>query len=100
MSKNIVVFIKVNQENFKEFGSLLSKLREMTLAEEGCERFDTYIVGDEYVLIERWESQESIDLHMEFNYTVDFINNTEIMIKETRVFRLEDIENVEALPSI
>jgi quinol monooxygenase YgiN len=98
MSKNIVVFIKVKKEYFKKFGELLNDLKVSTINEKGCEVFDTYVHENEYVLIERWCSQKSIDTHMKYKYTVDFISNTKNIIEETRVFHLEDIEKNEVLP--
>ncbi|KOP34250.1 MULTISPECIES: putative quinol monooxygenase [Xenorhabdus] len=90
MSINIVVFIKPNISVFRYFGEKLSLLREVTLLEEGCDIFDFYTYADKYVLIERWESQESIDLHMNKNYTLSFIEQTKDSLISTEVFRLKN----------
>ncbi|PHM30074.1 putative quinol monooxygenase [Xenorhabdus innexi] len=88
MSINIVVFIKPNASVFRSFGEKLSILCEITLQEEGCDVFDFYTFEDKYVLIERWESQKYIDLHMNKDYTLSFIDQTRDSVISTEVFRL------------
>ncbi|MDE9518921.1 hypothetical protein KKJ17_14590 [Xenorhabdus bovienii] len=83
MSINIVVFIKPNISVFRCFGEKLSILREVTLLEAGCDIFDFYTCEDKYVLIERWESQESLDLHINKDYTFSFIEQTKDFLIST-----------------
>ncbi|MBD2806455.1 antibiotic biosynthesis monooxygenase [Xenorhabdus sp. ZM] len=90
MSINIVVFIKPNISDFRYFGEKLSILREITLQEEGCDVFDFYTFEGKYVLIERWESQECIDLHMNKDYTFSFIDQTRDFVISTEIFRLNN----------
>ena len=92
MSVKIVVFIEVKDEYFAEFGSLILGLRSKTLSEDGCIEFDVYKHQKDYVLIEEWESQESIDLHMDQSYTKFFQEKTKNHIVSTRVNRLEYLE--------
>ncbi len=49
-----------------ELRSLLRTQRDLSLAEPGCTRFEAYeseSVPGTFILVERWESQESLDVH-------------------------------------
>ncbi|SHF55207.1 putative quinol monooxygenase [Vibrio gazogenes] len=92
MSLNIVVFIKPKSEYIEEYMSLLIKLKNITIKEDGCYLFDVYRYMDKVVLIEEWESQNSINFHMEQEYTKEFINSISDNIEEQEIFRLNKIE--------
>ena len=45
--------------------SVANTLQRRTVTEEGCQRYEPFIDGDMFVMIEGWTSREALDKHMQ-----------------------------------
>ncbi|MCT6795045.1 antibiotic biosynthesis monooxygenase [Klebsiella pneumoniae subsp. pneumoniae] len=91
MNINIVVFIYPEESFFDEMIFLFKKLKHQTDKEDGCLQFDVYLHEEKFILIEKWENQQSIDTHMSKDYTQNFIGDTKPHIIKTEVYRLKGL---------
>lgn len=61
-----VVLTARDLSSVPELRELLRTQRDLSLAEPGCVRFEAYeseSIPGTFILIERWRSQESLDVH-------------------------------------
>jgi quinol monooxygenase YgiN len=80
MAIDIIVDIDLTDNQLPGMLGAFRELAARTLEEEGCHRFDVYLVEDRddaVVLVERWADQEAIDLHMKMPYTEDFLRTVQ-----------------------
>lgn len=64
---NVILTVK-NEADVAQVRDLMVQQRRMTLEEPGCVRFEVYHSESDpqiFILNERWESQEALDLHRE-----------------------------------
>jgi quinol monooxygenase YgiN len=64
----IIVLVKAKIKNGKheELRKIANILQyEYAVNEKGCEQYESFIDGDIFITIERWSSQELLDLHFE-----------------------------------
>jgi quinol monooxygenase YgiN len=41
--------------------------------EEGCEQYESFIDGDNFITIERWRDQASLDTHLEASHVEKYV---------------------------
>jgi quinol monooxygenase YgiN len=41
--------------------------------EEGCEQYESYIDGDTFITIERWQDQASLDIHLQASHVEKYV---------------------------
>ncbi len=64
--------IKNNEhENLRKIANILQY--EYSVKEEGCEQYESYIDGDTFITIERWSTQELLDLHLEAEHVKKYV---------------------------
>ncbi|MFW3411304.1 putative quinol monooxygenase [Aliarcobacter butzleri] len=57
---------------------------EYAVDEEGCEQYESFIDGDTFITIERWSSQELLDLHLKTEHVKIYLPKLkECVINET-----------------
>jgi len=82
------IVLTVNEEaDVSEVGSLLAEQGRLSRAEPGCARFEVYHSQSDtkvFLLIERWESQESLDVHRTAKAYTE-IYKPQVLPKVTRV---------------
>lgn len=63
----LVILVKARILPGKEekLRSVANILQKRTVTEEGCQRYETFIDGDVFIMIERWTSQEALDKHLQ-----------------------------------
>ncbi len=64
---DLIVVLKAHESSSMErLRELLKEQARLSLAEPGCERFEVYestSVADTFVLVERWASQQALEVH-------------------------------------
>jgi quinol monooxygenase YgiN len=45
--------------------SVANSLQRSTVTEDGCQRYEPFVDGDTFIIIERWASREDLDKHMQ-----------------------------------
>lgn len=41
--------------------------------EEGCEQYESFIDGDIFITLERWTSQDTLDLHLKAEHVATYV---------------------------
>ncbi|HEY3410028.1 MAG TPA: putative quinol monooxygenase [Propionicimonas sp.] len=79
-------------------GLLRSRLQEMvrlTLVESGCDRYELHQLEDDpaqLLLIEQWDTQESLDAHMETDHVRALISDVpNLAVRDIEIIRLRRI---------
>lgn len=76
MSIHVVVDVDVLPGKLGEASTAFAELAALTLTEPGCSQFDVLVPeqeNDKLVLVETWDDQDAIDLHMKEDYTARFL---------------------------
>lgn len=83
----IIVIVKAKIKNGKneELRELANILQyEYAVNEKGCEQYESFIDGDTFITIERWSSQELLDLHFEAEHLKVYVPKLrECVVDET-----------------
>jgi quinol monooxygenase YgiN len=72
----IIVIIKGKiknnkQDELREMASILK--HKYALNEKGCEEYEFFIDGENFLTIERWSSQELVDIHFQAEHVISYI---------------------------
>ena len=74
---NVTAVCYVKEENLAEFLSIAKELVEKTnTLDKGCVRYMMYKDTSDplhFVMLEEWESQEALDVHMEAQHFVELV---------------------------
>lgn len=87
----INVFLKVKEECRRDYLRLIGELVQASLKEDGCQ---IYKHGEdtghpnEFVIIENWESQASLDAHNKTAHFQKFANSISPYLSEDFVIKL------------
>ena len=61
----IVVKARILPGKQEKLRSVANSLQRRTVTEEGCIRYEPFIDGDTFIMIERWASRADLDKHMQ-----------------------------------
>ena len=89
---NIILTVKV-EADIDEIRDLLIQQAKLSREEPGCERFEVYHSQADrrmFILTERWESQESLDVHRQAKACTE-IYGPKVLPKVERVPHISDL---------
>jgi quinol monooxygenase YgiN len=80
-----IVKAKIKNDKSKELREIANILQyEYAVNEKGCEQYESFIDGDTFITIERWNSQELLDLHLEAEHVKKYVPKLrECVVDET-----------------
>ncbi|RXJ82540.1 putative quinol monooxygenase [Arcobacter sp. F2176] len=80
-----IVKAKIKNNKHDELRKIANILQyEYAVKEEGCEQYESFIDGDTFITIERWSSQELLDLHLEAQHVKVYVPKLrECVVDET-----------------
>ena len=80
-----IVKAKIKNNKHDELRKIANILQyEYAVNEKGCEQYESFIDGDTFITIERWSSQESLDLHLEAEHVKVYVPKLrECVVDET-----------------
>lgn len=80
-----IVKAKIKNSKDKELREIANILQyEYAINEKGCEQYESFIDGDTFITIERWSSQELLDLHLEAEHVKIYVPKLrECVVDET-----------------
>lgn len=74
MKITLILKGKISPGKTEVLRSLVKKLQQdFVLREEGCEEYEFYIDGDNFVMLERWANQAALDKHAQTKHFSEFI---------------------------
>ncbi|WP_419764691.1 MAG: putative quinol monooxygenase [Arcobacter sp.] len=81
----VIVKAKIKNSKDKELREIANILQyEYAINEKGCEQYESFIDGDTFITIERWSSQELLDLHLEAEHVKVYVPKLrECVVNET-----------------
>lgn len=69
-----IVKAKIKNKKHDELRDIANILQyEYAVNEKGCEQYESFIDGDTFITIERWSSQELLDLHLESEHVKKYL---------------------------
>ncbi|AXH09592.1 monooxygenase [Malaciobacter marinus] len=69
-----IVKAKIKKDKHEELRKIADILQyEYAVNEKGCEQYESFIDGDVFLTIERWSSQELLDLHLEAEHVKTYV---------------------------
>ncbi len=63
--------IEGKEKEIKEIAHILQY--DFSVNEKGCEQYESYIDGRTFITIERWSSQEELDIHLEAEHVKKYV---------------------------
>ena len=80
-----IVKAKIKNGKHEELRKIANILQyEYAVNENGCEQYESFIDGDIFITIERWSSQELLDLHLEAEHLKVYVPKLrECVVDET-----------------
>lgn len=63
--------IEGKEKEIKEIAHILQY--NFSVNEKGCEQYESYIDGRTFITIERWSSQEELDIHLEAEHVKKYV---------------------------
>lgn len=92
----LVVKVKVKEEFSNEVYTFMKALHKLTHElDSGCIQYDLHKIKDQvstFCFIETWESQESLDEHMQKEHFKNFMEFTESKVEDMQIDFLEKYE--------
>jgi len=90
-----IVKAKIKEGKEKELRKIANILQfEYSIHEKGCEQYESFIDGDTFITLERWNSQEDLDIHIETEHVKKYVPQLrECVINGT--FDVQFIKNAE-----
>jgi quinol monooxygenase YgiN len=74
MKVSIILKGKISSGKHETLRSLAKTLQQdFVLCEEGCEMYEFYIDGDNFVVLERWTDEASLDKHTKTPHFSEFV---------------------------
>lgn len=69
-----IVKAKILPGKHEQLRAIANKLQyDYAPHEEGCEQYESFIDGDTFITIERWISQEALDLHLKADHVAKHV---------------------------
>ena len=90
-----IVKAKIKEGKEKELRKIANILQfEYSIHEKGCEQYESFIDGDTFITLERWNSQEDLDIHIETEHVKKYVPQLrECVVNGT--FDVQFIKNAE-----
>ena len=90
-----IVKAKIKEGKEKELRKIANILQfEYSIHEKGCEQYESFIDGDNFITLERWNSQEDLDIHIETEHVKKYVPQLrECVVNGT--FDVQFIKNAE-----
>jgi quinol monooxygenase YgiN len=63
--------LKGKEKEIKKVADILQY--KFCINEEGCEQYESFIDGNTFLTIERWTSQEYLDIHLEAQHVKKYV---------------------------
>lgn len=82
--------IKGKQTKLKEIADILQY--EFAPKEKGCEQYESFIDNDTFITIERWSSQEELDIHLEAEHVKKYVPKLRECV-ENKTFEVQFIKS-------
>lgn len=90
MSIYLTVVVKAKPEHQKEIRNLLYSLPKLSQKEDACIEYDVHqSIDDEniFILNEKWESTDGLDLHNEQSYSKKFFASFDKLQEQPIIYR-------------
>jgi quinol monooxygenase YgiN len=69
-----IVKAKIISGKQDQLRTIANKLQyEYAIHEEGCEQYESFIDGDTFIMLERWSSQEALDVHLKADHVATYV---------------------------
>ena len=79
-------------EQLREIANTLE--HDFSVHENGCEQYESYIDGQIFITLERWSSQEALDIHLQQSHVKKYVPLMKDCI-ENGVFEVQFIKGGE-----
>ena len=90
----VIVFYAINEIFVKQFTEAFRELQPLVLAEEGCLQYELFVspyAPQRFCLVEKWTSQDALDVHLSTEHLSDFREESRYWFEKNPTIEIKEI---------
>jgi len=90
----VIVFYALNEIFVKQFTEAFADLQQLVLAEEGCLQYELFVspyAPKRFCLVEKWASQDALDVHLATEHLSDFREERRFWFEANPTIEIKEI---------
>ncbi len=90
----VIVFYALNEIFVKQFTEAFADLQQLVLAEEGCLQYELFVspyAPQRFCLVEKWASQDALDVHLATEHLSDFREESRYWFEKNPTIEIKEI---------